>query len=282
MEKFDFDGKNENLEKIKDFDNINSSVEQKHIDAEIKKVEENKSRTKFIAGAAAVVAVAGLIYGLCIAFDIGGGKDREIKDLQSKINALGKNVSLKESEISSLRVTIGDLEKSGRVDKSKIEELKRKLNELENNKLTNSRSTIKYTSESSALNEEGYISNAKLLVDGDLTTCWAEAVSGYGIGENAILMYSAPWKMNGFKIWNGFQKSNALFYKNSRPSSLRVIGYKNNDVVYNAVHKIADVMGSQTIELNHPVVLDKIQFVINGIYPGTSWRDTSISEIQCF
>ena len=41
-----------------------------------------------------------------------------------------------------------------------------------------------------------------------------------------------------------------------------------------------DVMGYQVITLDEPITVNSVKFIIMGVYPGSKYNDTCISEIK--
>lgn len=58
------------------------------------------------------------------------------------------------------------------------------------------------------------------LFDGDLSTCWAEAAEGPGLGENVLILCQRP--VTEIRIHNGFASSSYLYRANNRPRNLRI------------------------------------------------------------
>lgn len=113
--------------------------------------------------------------------------------------------------------------------------------------------------------------------DGDIKTCWAEGVPGYGIKECIFYQFADMYTIHGFNIWNGYQKSEDLYYKNSRPLALRV-----SAVGYEETHYLKDTMGMQRIDLKRPVKMREVQIFIEDVAKGSKYDDTCISEISFY
>jgi hypothetical protein len=118
---------------------------------------------------------------------------------------------------------------------------------------------------------------AQNLIDGNVTTCWAEGASGLGIRESVTLSGDERQTFSAVSIANGYQKSESLYYKNPRATRLGVSvdGKKVMDV------DLPDnEFGSITrFELPEPVDGNSITFTIEAATPGSKYEDTSISEI---
>lgn len=124
--------------------------------------------------------------------------------------------------------------------------------------------------------------------DGNEATCWA-----INIGENPderdrqITVAVDGTVLTGINIYNGYQKSESLYYKNNRPKNVLIAiedpdNYKLvKQVIYQG--KLRDTFGPQTIELDKPVAIDgeKISIFIEDWYEGSAYKDhLCISEIQ--
>lgn len=131
---------------------------------------------------------------------------------------------------------------------------------------------------SSADNEDGYNHSGALTTDGDTKTCWAEGVPGLGINENITYYFNGNYKVSGLNIWTGHQKSEDLFYKNARPTAIRVTGSDGSSVVY----QLTDTMGMQRVTFNQPITANSIKLVVEKVAPGTKYEDTCIAEVNFF
>ena len=131
---------------------------------------------------------------------------------------------------------------------------------------------------SSALKDSGNTYHGYFTLDGNLKTCWAEGVPGLGIGEKVRIDFKTNCKVNGLNIWTGYQKSEDLFYKNSRPIAIRVMGSDGSSEVY----QIEDKMGKQRVDFKQPILGDKVSIVIEKVAKGSKFEDTCITEIDFF
>ena len=131
---------------------------------------------------------------------------------------------------------------------------------------------------SSADNEDGFVHSATMAIDGDTKTCWVEGVKGYGFGEWIQINFRGTYKVSGFNIWPGHQKSISLFGRNATPIGLRVLGSDGSDNVYT----FDAAMGMQHVVFRKPIYVNNIKFVIDKVVPGKMYEDTCISEISFF
>lgn len=115
------------------------------------------------------------------------------------------------------------------------------------------------------------------LVDGDLSTCWAEGVSGQGEGEWVRLDLGEPTMLSTIEIANGYQKDQRRFEGNPRLKTIR-IEYSDGSAQLIQMH---DDGGYQAIT-PPPIATEWVRLVIQATYPGATWPDTSISEVRLY
>ena len=81
---------------------------------------------------------------------------------------------------------------------------------------------VKDVSASSYLSEENIKHVPERIMDGDTTTAWVEGGDGNGEGESLTFTFGDLYAVSDIKIWNGYQKSEDLYYKNVRPAELEL------------------------------------------------------------
>ena len=142
-----------------------------------------------------------------------------------------------------------------------------------------SRRSIAGASHSSAdVEGNGYIHSAFLALDRDIKTCWAEGITGHGIGESITINFNETCKVSGMNIWTGHQKTEDLFYKNNRPTKIRIVGSDGSNEVYN----LNDAMGKQSVSFKRPISVNNIKIVIEEVAKGNKYQDTCIAEVEFF
>lgn len=198
----------------------------------------------------------------------GGYKNILIGVLAFAVLALGGYVMFGKSDTSNNKTTQTAENKSGQVTS------------VANNNTARAiyMGAITGAYESSADREGNYVHSAKLAIDNNVSSCWSEGAPGAGIGENIIFQFNGNYEVRGFEIWPGHQKSQDLFYKNSRPRILRVEG---SNGIGEDVH-LSDSFGSQRIMLSKSMMTSSIRLSVISVYYGNKWQDTSISEIRFF
>jgi hypothetical protein len=113
-------------------------------------------------------------------------------------------------------------------------------------------------------------------------TAWVEAAAGLGEGESISIRYkklSEDEPITNITIYNGFQKNESLYKKNSRVKIARL--HVNGVPAYDL--QLKDTMKGQSFSVNiipkdaFPVVLT---FQIISAFPGEQYQDTAITDIQ--
>jgi hypothetical protein len=151
---------------------------------------------------------------------------------------------------------------------------------------------------------EAYLSWADMycpasLADGKLGTAWV--AGGKGVGETVLFPADATKPL---QIYNGFQRSESLYKKNSRPQGIRVFvlsarvdvgqyGSRYGDirVLASLDSSLEDRMGAQPLALpdftppvqgepEQPRIVTLVAIRILSVYPGTAYTDTCISEVS--
>ncbi len=116
------------------------------------------------------------------------------------------------------------------------------------------------------------------VIDGSLSNAWCEERADQGIGSWIELIFDGTYKISGMKIDAGYQKSEDLYYKNSRPKEIRI---NFSDKSYQD-YTLRDVMEQQTISFTQPVNTSNVTITIMSVYPGNKYQDTVISEISLY
>lgn len=121
--------------------------------------------------------------------------------------------------------------------------------------------------------------------DDNEATAWVEGSEGYGEGEELSWEVSELQTADEAKlrIRNGYQKSKSLFAANSsvQEAEVTLVGKKVNFVTTQKI-KLENKMGWQEFIFKLPENhgLSKISFKILSTYPGKTYKDTCISDIE--
>ena len=129
---------------------------------------------------------------------------------------------------------------------------------------------------SSYLSEENIKHVPDLIMDGDTTTAWVEGVDGNGEGESITFTFGDLYAVSDIKIWNGYQKSEDLYYKNARPAELEL---EFSDGSTERISLQDTSSGFQEFALERHVT-SYVKIKIISTYEGSKYEDTVISEIE--
>ncbi|MDC0657194.1 caspase family protein [Leisingera sp. SS27] len=115
-----------------------------------------------------------------------------------------------------------------------------------------------------------------MLSDGSARTAWVEGRADDGEGEVLRFAFDAPQQVSRVLVANGYGKSRDIFLKNGRVRSLIVetsAGVRQEVV-------LEDRDGLQELRLPPLGEVTWITLTLSGVYYGTRYRDTAISEVQ--
>ena len=129
---------------------------------------------------------------------------------------------------------------------------------------------------SSSLTEDGVTHSPDRVCDGSLKKAWVEGADGQGIDEYIYFEFDDEYKIKSIDINAGYQKSKALYNKNSRPKKIR-ISFSDGS---SECKVLKDVYGKQKITFSDDIVTDSIKLEILSVYEGSKYDDTVISEID--
>ena len=223
-------------------------------------VKENKNdNTKLIIIATAVVAIAGL------AFYFFSGSHNQ-SNVASKVTEPQKNTSqLQTEQIPQAPI------QSTTPSNTPIQPPPPAFPQITSNAIVNA-------SHSSADHEGNYIHSASLAIDGNIQSCWSEGAPEWGLGEFITIYFDGTYKVSGMNIWTGHQKSLELFRQNGRPVAVRVIGSDGSNEQY----YLEDRFGMQKVTFRNPINVQNVRITVEGISPGSKYKDTCIAEVNFF
>jgi len=134
-------------------------------------------------------------------------------------------------------------------------------------------------SASSELKEVGYNHETKNVIDNNKTTAWVEGSADDGIGEWIKLENDSTQNISGIKIINGYTKGNDLYYQNNRVSKITLEFSDGSSSTYDLKDGVFDF---QNIDFGKTISTKYIKITIAGIYKGSIYKDTCISEISVY
>ena len=223
-------------------------------------VKENKNdNTKLIIIATAVVAIAGL------AFYFFSGSHNQ-SNVASKVTEPQKNTSQSQTEQVPQAPSQSTIPSN-----TPIPPQPPAFPKITSNAIVNA-------SHSSADHEGNYIHSASLAIDGNIQSCWSEGAPEWGVGEFITIYFNGTYKVSGMNIWTGHQKSLELFRQNGRPVAVRVIGSDGSNEQY----YLEDRFGMQKVTFRNPINVQNVRITVEGISPGSKYKDTCIAEVNFF
>ncbi|MBQ8922160.1 MAG: discoidin domain-containing protein [Oscillospiraceae bacterium] len=123
-----------------------------------------------------------------------------------------------------------------------------------------------------------YTYAAENVLDGDLSTCWAEGAEGLGYGETLTLTAAEPQTVSSIRVYGGLQTDAAHFRSNGRPTELRA-EFDDGSVYRVWVSDNLDY-GSLPVFLCSGKKTSTIKLTLQAITAGENYQDTCISEIE--
>lgn len=135
-------------------------------------------------------------------------------------------------------------------------------------------------SASSALAPQGSSSyEPDNVLDSNNSTAWVEGSADAGLDEWIELGSGTTQKVSSIQISNGYDKSNAVFYANNRVQRVR-LDFSNGTYIYST---LLDGYGAVSqIDLGQAIKTKSLRITILGVYQGTEYNDTCISEIRSY
>ena len=143
-------------------------------------------------------------------------------------------------------------------------------------KTISSKPTIASVAASSTLQSSRFNYSPSVLTDGDPTTAWNEGADGDGIGETVTFTLKQKSKVTSTSIYNGYDKSYSIYYRNNRVKSCYFIfddgkEFRTLNDYYNRQQKLTFYKVHKT---------KKITIKIVSVYRGSSYHDTCLSEVS--
>jgi hypothetical protein len=134
---------------------------------------------------------------------------------------------------------------------------------------------------SSVLKEpDGTEHKAENVADWSRDTAWVEGQESDGIGESITLTLTKPAKVSRVEIVNGYAKSRELYSANNRVMQLKV---SINDGKPFDIEIPDEYLADEHFSFALPkssALVKTIKLEIAAIYPGTTYKDTAISDID--
>ena len=116
------------------------------------------------------------------------------------------------------------------------------------------------------------------LIDYNYNTCWAENVSGSGIGESIYVYNDFEEEIDTIYIANGFMRTEDTFYNNNRVKECTLEFSDGTSIEVTLDDGYS--MQPTEISLGEPIFTESVRLTINSVYEGDKYDDTCISEIM--
>ena len=105
---------------------------------------------------------------------------------------------------------------------------------------------------------------------------WAEGVEGNGVNEWLKFDFTFPINITSIRIWNGFNKSQALYKANGRVKKALITTSNGEEKTV----VLSDLIEEQSIPVSFSRSFTWIKLTILEVYPGLKYKDTCISNVS--
>src|SRR5262245_52287648 len=113
------------------------------------------------------------------------------------------------------------------------------------------------------------------LFSNSLAEAWVEGRPGHGVGEWVTIDFPELRQVRAIIVRNGYQKNADIFRKNGRVRRLRLVFSQGE----NQVITLQDGLDLQTVQIQRPSRCYWVQFVIEDVYPGSTYTDTALTKL---
>lgn len=111
------------------------------------------------------------------------------------------------------------------------------------------------------------------------STAWAEGVEGDGQGSWILFKSTAPRKVKGIEIDNGYKKSPQIFASNNRVKKVKV-EFSDGSSIIKELTDGYDM--NNNISLNKETSTTYIKITILEVYKGSKYSDTCMSGVHAY
>ncbi len=125
---------------------------------------------------------------------------------------------------------------------------------------------------------EGVSYAASNVKDGKVSTVWVEGEDGSGLGSWIELDLGGSHTVTHLKLWNGNWYSWDFWNRHNRAKEIEVTFSDETTQKF----ELKDEKIPEEIRFEKPVTTSSIKIKIKGIYRGTTFNDTCISEVAVF
>ncbi len=104
---------------------------------------------------------------------------------------------------------------------------------------------------------------------------WAEGVEGNGVNEWLKFDFAFPINITSIRIWNGFNKSQALYKANGRVKKVLITASNGEEKTV----VLSDKFEEQSMPVSFSNAVNWVKITILEVYPGLKYKDTCISSV---
>lgn len=138
---------------------------------------------------------------------------------------------------------------------------------------------IKDVSASSAHSDDSGVSyEAASIKDRKQSTAWFEGDSGSGLGAWVEVQLDGSQTVTGIRVWNGYWLTYDMWQRNNRAKEIEVLLSDGSQHDFT----LSDEMKPQDLRFPKAVTTSSVKVRIKGMYKGTTFNDTALSELQVF
>ena len=120
-------------------------------------------------------------------------------------------------------------------------------------------------------------------LDGDNTTAWLEGAKGDGINEWIEFSSDTEQYVNGFILYNGYQKNEKTYINNGKISKVLVTFSDGTKLEYELPKQtFKESQKGNTIKFTETIKTKSIRFTILSVEKGAYYQDTAINEIKFY
>jgi len=120
-------------------------------------------------------------------------------------------------------------------------------------------------------------------IDQDNSTAWLEGVKGHGINEWIEFSADTEQYINGFTLYNGYQKNEKTYINNGKISKLLVTFSDGTNLEYELEKQsFEESQKGNTIKFAETIKTKSIRFTILAVDEGVYYEDTAINEIKIY
>lgn len=132
------------------------------------------------------------------------------------------------------------------------------------------------TASSSYPPENGVSYGPDHVIDGRVQSCWIEGERGAGLGSSVQLELGEAREVRALRVWNGNQASIDLWQRHNRVKNLELVFSDGTKAPFT----LPDSQEPQLLTLPKPVTTTSVKLRFTSVYPGTTFGDTPLAEVQ--